>query len=208
MEVKSLFAHPIGEVMLDYDNRKLVSDVLAVRDNISDQVQWDCEVTSSFMDKQLNDEVMCKHLGLLQQVTDAANEYIRTVGWSDHGGYVPIDWWFNLYENEHWQEAHHHGVHDMCGIYYATPDLTPTAFINPNDYTFHQRYHREETTEFTRLEYRVLPQPGKLVIFPGYIFHRVPVMGQSYEQRRVTLAFNFGNNAERIQKLLDMNKGV
>lgn len=214
MEVKSLFAHPIGEVMLDYDNAKLVNDVLQAKDNIKLEIEWDCEVTSSFREKELNDKVMCEHVDLLEQVTDAGNNFLHKVGWCNADrNYVPVDWWFNLYENEHWQEAHHHGVHDLCAIYYATPDLTPTAFINPNDYTFHSRYQKtEHLTPFTTVEYRTTPQPGKLVLFPGYMKHRVPAMQQNYDQRRMTLAFNFainnGNNAVRLQKLLDMSKGV
>ena len=209
MKLHSLFAHPIGEVMLDYDNQSLVSDAIKLSETIGQQVQWDCDVISSFNDKDHNNLLMSNHTNLLQQVTDAGNKFMKDVGWADDGGYVVEDFWYNLYENEHWQEAHHHGVHDLCAIYYATPDLTPTAFVNPNDYTFHQRYHRNSPhTEFTRIDYRVLPQPGKLILFPGYMYHKVPPLEQNYQQRRLTIAFNFGKDASRLKKVLDMsNKG-
>jgi hypothetical protein len=209
LQLNSLFAHPIGELMLDYDNQKLVSDAVDVTKDIETKNNWECEVTSSYMNIDLNDVLMSKHLNLLEQVINAGNEYLHKVGWDSDGGYVAEDWWFNLYENEHWQESHHHGTHDLCAIYYATPDLTPTLFLNPNDYTFHQRYHKlDGKTEFTKTEFSVLPQPGKLVIFPGYMFHRVPSIPQTYIQRRLTLAFNFGKDATRLKKVLDISKGV
>lgn len=209
MHLNSVFAHPIGEVMLDYDNKLLVDTAVNSVDDIYNQNTWDCDVITSYNNKELNDYIMSQHLELLEQVTNAGNDFLKSVGWCDDGGHIVEDFWFNLYENEHWQEAHHHGTHDVCAIYYATPDLTPTEFVNPNDYTFHQRYYRTQPhTEFTRISYSVLPQPGKLVIFPGYMMHRVPMREQNYAQRRLTIAFNFGKDATRLQNLLDIKRKV
>jgi len=209
MIMNSLFAHPIGEVTLNIDNEKLVSNVVSTVDRVKDLNSWQCDVTSSYNNVELNDEIMSNNIDLLEQVTQAGTEFLETVGWKSDE-YLVEDFWYNLYENEHWQESHHHGTHDLCAIYYATPDLTPTQFMNPNEYTFHQRYYtiEEKRTEFTKPIYTVLPQPGKLVLFPGYMFHRVPMQQQNYTQRRLTIAFNFGKDVTRLKKVLDMSKGV
>lgn len=209
MKVNNVFPHPIGEVMIDYDNDKLISDIESVKSDIETRHDWDCEVISSFHNAELNNELISRHLDLLHQVTILGNKFLTDVGWVSNDEYVPNDFWVNVYQNEHWQDMHHHGAHALSAIYYVTPDLTPTEFLNPNEYTFHQRYFKHTPqTDVTQTYYRVLPQPGKIVFFPGYMFHRVPAQPQSYDQRRITIAFNFGKEAERLQKVLDMGRKV
>jgi len=209
MKIENLFPHPIGEVSIDYDNEQLIKDVESAVETTENRNNWQCEIISSFQNHEMNDEVFSNHTSLLEQVAEAGNNFMKEVGWYDGDLFVG-DWWFNLYQNEHWQEQHHHGVHDLCAIYYATPDIVPTLFQNPNNYTFHARYHQSKKTEFTKNDYQSLAQPGKLILFPGYLMHSVPYKTNreiAYLQRRLTVAFNFvGNNNDRLQKLLDKDK--
>ena len=74
------------------------------------------------------------------------------VGWyQPHSPNKITQMWFNRYiEGHHFQEAHNHGLHEVCAIYYATNDLTPTLFLNPNHHTFHNQYNAYDITAVTR----------------------------------------------------------
>ena len=97
-------------------------------------------------------------------------------------------------------------MHDICGIYYATVDDSFTEFDNPNGYTFHMRHSNKiGSSPTTKKLYRVVPQPGKLVIFPGYMFHRVNPSKSQFIQNRVTVAMNFVQLPEEERLLNKFN---
>mgnify|MGYP006261002159 FL=1 len=57
----------------------------------------------------------------------------------------------------------------------------------------------------TKKLYRVVPQPGKLIIFPGYMFHRVNPSKSQFIQNRVTVAMNFVQLPEEERLLNKFN---
>tara|TARA_Y100000004_G_scaffold64912_1_gene72853 strand:+ start:9691 stop:10380 length:690 start_codon:yes stop_codon:yes gene_type:complete len=213
-----IFPHPIAQFQLDVDNdaiTKVIYDILGdVRE--TKQHGWNCEVISSYNHKKYTAEFY-KHncvIDLLKQTQQAGAEFVKEVGWEPSGNHFPytVDHaWFNLYRNDgdirHWQEAHHHGVHDICAIYYATVDDSFTEFDNPNSYTFHLAHGQKYgSSPVTKKLYRVIPQPGKLVIFPGYMFHRVnPSKSNNFIQNRITIAMNFVQLPEEERLLSKIN---
>jgi len=203
VNIDYIFPHPIAEVQLDIDNDKLLQTVESTIRDYSNN-PWDCEVFSTYTHRELNDDIMSVNIELLEQVQYHGREFIKEVGWHTDAPLYAGDFWFNFYENVHWQESHHHGIHDICAIYYATPDIVATEFLNPNDYTFHAKYPRTGNSPVTRKYYSSFPKPGKLILFPGYIMHQVPYKTRqpiTYKQRRLTVAFNFDKETDRIANI-------
>ena len=205
MNIDYIFPHPIAVVDLEIDNSYVLKTVDALAKNITEEDanhSWDCKVVSSFNHDNINKILNEQCTELFDQVTQQGQQFCDVVGWEDTDNpSIITSAWFNKYtESHHSQEAHHHGKHHICAIYYATPDLTPTVFVNPNSYTFHTSYEEAKNTEVTKVSHKVLPQPGQLVLFPGYMMHTVPhVRDQIHSEydiikNRVTIAFNFGKS--------------
>ena len=216
-QIDYIFPHPIAQFQLDIDNDALVNVITHILGDNSETKQhgWNCEVISSYNHQQYTREFYehdCVR-DLIKQTEQAGAEFVKEVGWQPYDNHFPysVDHaWFNLYTNHdgvrHWQEAHHHGVHDICGIYYATVDDSFTEFDNPNGYTFHLAHgHKIGSSPTTKKLYRVVPQPGKLVIFPGYMFHRVNPSKSQFIQNRVTVAMNFVQLPEEERLLNKFN---
>jgi hypothetical protein len=206
MDIRYVFPHPISEVQLDVDCASVLNTINSLSSDMTDEKScWNCEVVTSFEKEDINRQLMIKHRDLIEQVQDLGREFCDSVGWhADDEQYVS-QCWFNKYSNGNWQEQHHHGTHEFVAVLYLTPDLVPTTFINPSDYTFLLRYpssRNENSDKYPcnqrRIEIR--PQPGKIVFFPGYMYHTVPFADQSdginYQQNRVTIAFNFSRNED------------
>lgn len=199
MDIKELFPHPVAEVFLDVDLTSIVSDAMEIATE-DVKAGWDCETISTFNEDKLNFEFARRQYDFLNQVEVAGKEFLMKVGWMNEEPHHLVHWWVNAYRNQHWQEWHHHGKHDVCGIFYATADAVPTLFLNPNEYTFHAKTGMSETwgvsNPFKQKHHVVFPEPGKLVLFPGYMYHSVPYKNSNvninYTQNRVTFAFNFG----------------
>jgi uncharacterized protein (TIGR02466 family) len=203
MKIDYMFPHPFAEVQLDIDNKKLLD---TVEESIRDfsKTPWDCEVYSTYTHRELNNSIMSSNIELIEQVQHHGREFLKEVGWQSDASSYAGDFWFNLYENHHWQESHHHGIHEICAIYYATNDIVATEFLNPNDYTFHTKYPRTGSSPVTSRYHSAYPKPGKLILFPGYIMHQVPYKTRqpiTYEQKRLTVAFNFDKETDRIAEI-------
>lgn len=207
MKIESIFPHPIAEVKLNIDCDQVLTDMYEVLGGKSDNESgWDCDVLTTFNDEHLNYEFGKRQYNLLSQIEYCGQQFLREMGWMKDVPENLVHWWFNIYQNEHWQEWHHHGRHSVCAILYLTNDAVPTLFLNPNDYTFHSRHGMEESlnesNKLTAKHHKVFPEAGKLVLFPGYMFHTVPYKNSkinvNYKQHRVTMACNFEQTGHRL----------
>lgn len=95
--------------------------------------------------------------------------------------------WFNRclpYTGMH-QNYHRHTMSFFSGIYYLTAG-SPTVFEDP----VHQRIHN--SLEVLQHDYepteRTFPVPGKLIVFPSWLFHQSPPHTENYE--RWIISFN------------------
>jgi len=183
MNIDYIFPHPIAVVDLKIDNDYVLKTVDALAKNITEEDAnhtWDCKVVSSYNHDNINKILNEECTELFDQVTQQGQQFCDAIGWEDTDNPSMItSAWFNKYtERHHSQEAHHHG---KC-------------------YTFHTSYEEAKNTEVTKVSHKVLPQPGQLVLFPGYMMHTVPyVRDQIHSEydiikNRVTIAFNFGKS--------------
>lgn len=206
MQIDYVFPHPIAVVELDTNNDKLlksIDDLSATITEDSASEYWDCKLITSFENKEINEVFVRDNEELISLVQQKVHEYMLTVGWDDESNVSKVtQCWFNRYsENHHFQELHHHGKHEVCAIYYASHSLRPTQFLNPNNYTFQLQYPNYSETPVTKSYFKIFPTVGTLVIFPGYMNHRIPYLEDSRvrnsqydikETPRTTVAFNFG----------------
>lgn len=204
MKIDYVFPHPICKLDIsnEVDNDALVNAVHELSHDIDENSAskfWDCKLITSFENETVNLELAKRNKPFIEVVEKYVNEFMMGVGWYNHEKKNKItQMWFNHYvSGNHFQEAHNHGVHEVCAVYYASNDLTPTLFLNPNHQTYHNHYDITETTPITERAYSAYAQQGTLVIFPGYMMHTVPYIRPKQsdfelEKNRITIAMNFG----------------
>jgi uncharacterized protein (TIGR02466 family) len=93
--------------------------------------------------------------------------------------------WFNISGNNGFQFDHQHPFTDISGVYYYQTgnydgDL---VFINPNPYAATFNYSKGDTHQV-----RVTPVVGRMILFPGWLTHRVEV-NHTYSER-ISFTFN------------------
>jgi hypothetical protein len=216
MNVDYVFPHPIGKVdELNVDNNEILNTIESLSKEISEDrasKYWDCKVITSFEDEDTNLKFASKHKDFILEVEQHVNNFMAEVGWyTPHLPNKISQCWFNKYTTEnHFQEAHSHGCHEVCAVYYVTNDLTPTQFLNPNHYTVHNSYDAcDKSTPVTKTYYQSYAQAGKLVIFPGYMVHNVPYIRKGpqsnfdIETNRITIAMNFSKYEKSILTKLE-----
>jgi len=91
-----------------------------------------------------------------------------------------LEGWFNIYENNNFQEYHYHPKSFISAIYVLD------CCENSSNIYFQQPY-KDEFLGSSRVCYK--SQPGKLIIFRSFLEHAVEKNPSTYE--RITLAYNF-----------------
>ena len=100
-------------------------------------------------------------------------------------GANPVAWVMVNRAGSH-HPRHQHTIATLVGVYYVTAGsedaITPTIFECPSE------VNGRPTSPASRFEVEVEPHPGRLVICPGSMWHRVP----KYEGElpRITIAFD------------------
>jgi len=215
MKIDYVFPHPIArlDISNEVNNESIVKSVYELSETIDENSAsnfWDCKLITSFENEKVNIEFARDNISFIEVVEKHVNQYMVEVGWyKPHLPNKITQMWFNRYiEGHHFQEAHNHGNHEVCAIYYATNDLTPTLFLNPNHHTFHNHYDAIDVTNVTSRAYEAYAQTGTLVIFPGYMMHTVPYIRKKMTEfdlskDRMTIAMNFGKYEESVLTKID-----
>jgi hypothetical protein len=223
MEINYVFPHAIATVDMNalVDNKKIHDTIeehaIGVPEETGARV-WDCKVKTSFENDELSMKFAVEHVDFLKAVNEQVNQYMVEVGWYEPGkpNKVTQCWWNKYDEGHHFQEAHHHGVHEVCAVYYVTNDTIPTLFTNPNYYACQSHYDNTPGREMTvnKRHFEVYAQAGHLVIFPGYMVHAVPYIRKGkYQDRdlqqknRITIAMNFHKYEEDLITRVENDDG-
>lgn len=96
--------------------------------------------------------------------------------------------WVNKYlaNSDAFHSPHSHSMSMWSGIYYATGGA-PTLF---EDCVFHRTHSQIEVLQFDHNPYIAIdPEPGKLIVFPSWMFHST-VPNHHWDEDRWTVAFN------------------
>jgi uncharacterized protein (TIGR02466 family) len=192
MQLNQIFPVPIYENMVGDENIQFEFDTLVAELKRDDKFQYnpvsECQLLSDttftenlFDTNKLN---RFKHV-LIENV----QEYIKMVvpEYVTNRNYdFRIDSsWLTLNCKNHYSHSHHHGDADISGVYYVKTDGNDgdLVFENPNRListsyllnTWQEALHHK-------------PQVGKLILFPGWMVHRVEKNPKDSE--RISFSFN------------------
>jgi uncharacterized protein (TIGR02466 family) len=143
-----------------------------------------------------------------QDLINWINEQIK-IYW-DGLGYDPkfnpsiYNMWANATGRNDKVLHHNHGSFEITGVFYinATPEMGRLALIHPNEMVLSKcPYYldQESLQEKWFWDHLVDPQPGKLVLFPGYLYHKT--QPNTTDDLRVVMAFSGGGIADTYEKL-------
>lgn len=125
---------------------------------------------------------------LFKEILNCRATYIHETGLDSSEGIC--EFWTQDYRDPGQHHRRHcHGIHGISGVYWirANENAQPLTFYNPNSLTSYARYQKD--TAFSFIEFNVMPEKGKMVLFPSYLEHEVQQSGPDVV--RTTLAFNF-----------------
>jgi uncharacterized protein (TIGR02466 family) len=124
-------------------------------------------------------------------ITDEVNEFARHLGVDiNYKKFIAKTGWFNIYNNDSYQEFHYHSGFTFSAVYFLhgdvdfsplvfenplEPDMRPLPIVNSNHFNF-------GTCKYEFIE-------GKICIFRSYLRHCVPLGKKN--KNRISLAFNF-----------------
>tara|TARA_B100000965_G_scaffold248142_1_gene208442 strand:+ start:28 stop:615 length:588 start_codon:yes stop_codon:yes gene_type:complete len=98
-----------------------------------------------------------------------------------------VDSWFHIGEKYSTHEVHKHPNCSWCGIFYVDPgDINEggsTIFMNPINMNF-----KDISNNFMDASIEVVPEVGKLVLFPSYLQHYQSLY--TGDKKRIVMGFN------------------
>lgn len=134
-----------------------------------------------------------------QEVVKFINEHIK-IYW-DGLGYNPkfnpkiFHMWANCTGKKEYMLHHNHSPFEISGAFYvnATPEMGRLALLHPNEMLLSRLpfYNKEESLQGRYFwDHLVDPKPGKLVLFPGWLYHKT--QPNLTDDLRVVLGLNSG----------------
>ena len=94
------------------------------------------------------------------------------------------DWWVNINSENSFNVPHHHGPTKIVGVYY------PQVPKSPGTLTLYRPDRNDHLRAYERTCIDIVPEKGRVYLFPGHIMHAVLPNG-SWEVDRVSVAFSF-----------------
>lgn len=137
--------------------------------------------------------------GLFDFINGAISEYLTVLHLDEGQSFACQDSWLNIVGPNLFQEYHRHGHSMVSGCYYVQvpPDsgsiLLRNSVVPPTDI---EVVDSEDGMSPGPLQdyARFNPQPGSMLIFPGWADHMVSQ--NKSQERRISLAFNYALQAE------------
>ena len=130
---------------------------------------------------------------LFVEIDKIANEAHKVFQYKDSTKQVCIDAWINKQNSFETSRPHQHPTADLAIVYFpmAEKGCANLEFLNPNSkiqYTIHERLV-EQWNKYNSSTWSIVPETGKVVIFPGYLIHYVKPNTSNKE--RLSIAFNY-----------------
>lgn len=108
-------------------------------------------------------------------------------------GFSISDAWVNKQNLGDSVRQHLHCLSVLSGIYYLDNSKTTTKFRIPN-YSFHNDNYLLNILERSSRTQEILPEKGKLIIFPSHLLHQVDIHRE--RSIRYTISFNLFLNGK------------
>lgn len=151
---------------------------------------WKCFVYSSFRDQE-NDRIP---EDLLDLISEKLKEFLENCPseLKIKGTYILNEIWYNIYDENFFQEPHNHIDSLFSGCYYLKFDKNlhhQTTFYNPN---FNLDYQKLEDNSYFCFSPDC--EEDDIIFFPGNLKHGTKGLKKnSSNQLRMTIAFNIVN---------------
>ena len=140
-----------------------------------------------------NPELMISFNDLFFEINKIANETHKLLQYKQNTKQVCIDAWINKQGSLNTSMPHQHPTADLSIVYFpnAEKGCDTLEFLNPNSklqYVIHDEMV-EQWNNYNSFTWNIIPETGKVVIFPGYLIHYVKQ--NNLNKKRISIAFNY-----------------
>ncbi len=181
-----LFVHTFQDEQLEIIQKEISDRLPTILKEIHTS-PWGDNVGTTFERNGKNDVVTFK-LDIFKSAIEAAvQSYATTIGYPQTN-FKLIESWFNVCKKNQFQYDHTHSTARISGCYYyqTNEEDGKIRFANPNPIIHIGRFPADEldieAVTFT-------PKVGRILLFPGWLAHRVGVNTTDHD--RISIAFNF-----------------
>jgi uncharacterized protein (TIGR02466 family) len=147
-----------------------------------------CPTFSTFnvpVEKNINSEV------LNIKIKHSVKEYSDFWNWSSPPLMELNECWVNIAKKGAYQETHNHGNVLMSGVIYINVNKQSGSFQFINPLASESTLLGQPNNTFGYL-YNVIPQPGMILLFPGWMDHRA--LPNESDIDRISISFNIKAN--------------
>lgn len=199
-KILNLFSLPILEAHLsEIDNNFIAQELSNVFDSMPVKrvlsAEWgnnletsgkDIRGYSTFNDPSKDLLENPKFDNFFETVTGVCNEFFLQLDYTSGWQYVTS--WASIYPKGAYVDRHNHGTAHWSGVYYVeVPDKDSVIrFDDPKEYALN---HEPHGCKFRgRMQHVFYPVPGKLLLWPGYLYHSSAP--NSSDLNRTIISFN------------------
>jgi uncharacterized protein (TIGR02466 family) len=193
MPISYLFPTPVYTAMIkDEDAHFEINKYMQDLSSVDMSNPWNDTVKTTFKYKRKNcvlDQMPTLN-GIIEKHCNNFLNQLKTNRLYNHFNYIAAieESWLNISHQNGFQHFHIHPQCDLSGVFYHQTNCKDgdIEFLNPS---LANRLHK--LTMRTHI-FPILPEKGKIIIFPNFLEHRVHV--NCTESARISLAFNANAN--------------
>ena len=190
MVIKELFPLPVLLHEFDSFLVKKIKDLIIPRLDVFSKEDYKTPPTveTDFFSKRIID--INEIPEFVEELNKCKNEFEKIVGC--HPSFL-VDYWVQNYRKDQYHDIHNHGRVEIAGVYFIQANDQAGEFQlfspNPSISIFLEDSGKDNKTPFNQHVQSIKPKEGGLILFPGYVDHRVLPGGSNCI--RTSLAFNF-----------------
>lgn len=187
--IQSIFSSVlITDMITSIDNKELKKYAIMLRDQDtgvtkSNFLGWQSD-TLSIPNKQIQ--------LLVDSITQRISILKSRLGFKDDVKIYLNNLWININQKSSFNRPHVHPGSTLSGTYYVDCDINSGKLVFKHPSMGHQYTIKDgavgEFTEYNAAHWSVLPEIGKLIVFPSWLEHYVEP--NVSEQERISIAFN------------------
>lgn len=185
------FPCPIYQSFLDESSfleiKKDTYDFIDNNINLFKQ-EWTCPTLSTInvpKDQNINSKI------LKEKIKFYVEEYCKFWNWSTPLLVALNNCWVNISKNGAYQETHNHGSSLISGVIYVNVNENSGGFQLINPLTTESILMGSPDKVFGPT-YNITPQQGMILLFPGWMDHRVLPNESNID--RISISFNINRN--------------
>lgn len=154
---------------------------------------YSIEGTKEFEVRDLH--LKLSHQKVIDFIRYHVREYWKQLGYTDLHTPDIVHMWANLAPKGGNIIQHNHSPFEIAGSFYlnATPEMGCLALVNPIEQILGRLpYYSDGESKQGRyfFDHLVEPKPGKLVLFPGWLYHKT--QPNTVDEERIVMGLNAG----------------